>query len=157
MTDEEAGRPRRFSRRECARLQGFPEEFSYEAAEGPRAWYRAIGNAVSPPVVCAIAGAILCAWRHGDRQCSCPGTRAALTLAVRSCDPRARDALLSREVREPTGESAGLMLSEALTALDPAVGGVLSNCSTTVPSTRRAPLLTSCSLGACFPCLPFSR
>jgi len=54
--------PRWLSLRETARLQGFPEWL--EITCGGHAWYRLIGNAVSPPIVCAIAGSMLCAINH---------------------------------------------------------------------------------------------
>lgn len=41
---------RRLTARECARLQGFPESFTFRAV-GPRAAYRQSGNAVCVPVV----------------------------------------------------------------------------------------------------------
>jgi DNA (cytosine-5)-methyltransferase 1 len=41
---------RRLTARECARLQGFPEEFSFKAV-GPKAAYKQAGNAVCVPVV----------------------------------------------------------------------------------------------------------
>ena len=54
-------RPRFFTPRECARLQGFPEAFqiarAHEDPNGPHA--ALFGNAVSPPVVAAVAGAML--------------------------------------------------------------------------------------------------
>ena len=46
---------RRFSSREAARLQGFPEEMIL----CPERAYHMIGNSVAPPVVAVIAGAIL--------------------------------------------------------------------------------------------------
>ena len=49
--------PRFFSPRECARLMGFPERFPLPQAEG--VGYRLLGNAVCPPLVGAIAAAIV--------------------------------------------------------------------------------------------------
>jgi hypothetical protein len=83
LTDLPSGVPasaRLFSPRECARLQGFPESFQLPAAGG-QAWYKQVGNAVSPPIVAAVAGALLCAWQHAGA-CSCAGVHAALRLAV---------------------------------------------------------------------------
>jgi hypothetical protein len=77
-------RPRLFSPRECARLQGFPETFDMEDVRCTRilnspcvangchlrlqipmpASYRLLGNAVSPPVVAIMAGSLLCALFH---------------------------------------------------------------------------------------------
>jgi DNA (cytosine-5)-methyltransferase 1 len=53
-------RPRFFTPHECCRLQGFPESFKVPSLErdGERQvahFYRGIGNAVTPPVVAAIA------------------------------------------------------------------------------------------------------
>ncbi len=72
--------PRRYTARECARLQGFSEDFvdtvhdtahdpdqpsgSTTAVMGIRAFYKAIGNAVSPPIVAVVAGSLLCAIDH---------------------------------------------------------------------------------------------
>jgi len=56
-----------FTPRECARLQGFPDTFKLTAAtpEEPKvpehAQYQAVGNAVAPPVVTAVARAVLAA------------------------------------------------------------------------------------------------
>eukprot|EP00746_Dinoflagellata_sp_MGD_P028800 gnl/MRDRNA2_/MRDRNA2_16806_c0_seq1.p1 gnl/MRDRNA2_/MRDRNA2_16806_c0~~gnl/MRDRNA2_/MRDRNA2_16806_c0_seq1.p1 ORF type:complete len:413 (-),score=23.99 gnl/MRDRNA2_/MRDRNA2_16806_c0_seq1:315-1553(-) len=59
--------PRLFTVRECARLMGFPDD-SYDPGSPvtPRAteaWiftnYRMLGNAVCPPVICALGGALL--------------------------------------------------------------------------------------------------
>ena len=62
--------PRRFSPRECARLMGFPNSFCLPPiiqSQSPKQLlmshykqqYRMLGNAVCPPLICAIAGAIL--------------------------------------------------------------------------------------------------
>lgn len=48
---------RRLTPRECARLQGFPEDFTFCGSD--TAAYRQIGNSVTVPVVKAIAGNIL--------------------------------------------------------------------------------------------------
>eukprot|EP00405_Crypthecodinium_cohnii_P022319 CAMPEP_0206476802 /NCGR_PEP_ID=MMETSP0324_2-20121206/34953_1 /ASSEMBLY_ACC=CAM_ASM_000836 /TAXON_ID=2866 /ORGANISM="Crypthecodinium cohnii, Strain Seligo" /LENGTH=590 /DNA_ID=CAMNT_0053952543 /DNA_START=48 /DNA_END=1821 /DNA_ORIENTATION=- len=96
--EEEDASPRRYSSRECARLQGFPESFSYQACEGPRAWYRLIGNAVSPPVVCALGASLLSAYKHADKKCPCPGLAAALQLAVDATPEPARSRLLNRPI-----------------------------------------------------------
>ena len=52
---------RPFSLRECARLQGFPDSFTFTTDNSPKALaagYRLVGNAVSPPVGRAFALAI---------------------------------------------------------------------------------------------------
>ncbi len=53
-------RPRFWTVRECARLQGFPESFllNFPGANEGRL-YSQLGNAVSPPLVVALAGAVL--------------------------------------------------------------------------------------------------
>lgn len=56
---EEIRRPRFFTPRECARLQGFPESFRIEGKRNPNRWYHQCGNAVAPPIVAAIAFQIL--------------------------------------------------------------------------------------------------
>lgn len=53
---------RPFSLRECARLQGFPDDFLFTVGGGERELvdgYRLVGNAVSPPVGRAFAKAII--------------------------------------------------------------------------------------------------
>lgn len=107
--------PRRFSCRECARLQGFPEGFSYKACGGPASWYKLIGNAVSPPIVCALAGAIMCALRHAGAPCGLPGLAESLQLTL-ACLPKDRQAhLLDTEVFLPDGTrvAAASILSRA--------------------------------------------
>jgi len=98
-------RPRRLSCRECARLQGFPEDFRHTSCDGPRAWYRLIGNAVSPPVVCALGGALVCAWRHPDRGCWLPGTLPACRLAIASGPVGIAERLLERRFSLPSRPS----------------------------------------------------
>ena len=46
-------RPRFFTQREFARLQGFPDDFVIEPTnkQNVNRWYHQCGNAVSPPVV----------------------------------------------------------------------------------------------------------
>ena len=57
-------RDRPFSVRECARLQGFPDEFRFiSAAVTPKDAYKLIGNAVAPPVSRALARSIRLALR----------------------------------------------------------------------------------------------
>jgi DNA (cytosine-5)-methyltransferase 1 len=52
--------PRKLTPRECARLQGFPEEFIVDAVSDAQA-YRQFGNSVTVPVVRAIADKMLVA------------------------------------------------------------------------------------------------
>ncbi|CAE8626648.1 unnamed protein product [Polarella glacialis] len=51
--------PRFFTPRECARLQGFPEEFVIDACRNPNRFYHHVGNAAVPPVIRAIATVML--------------------------------------------------------------------------------------------------
>ena len=51
-------RPRKLTPRECARLQGFPEDFIVDAVSDAQA-YKQFGNSVSVPVVQAIAAQML--------------------------------------------------------------------------------------------------
>ena len=51
-------RPRKLTPRECARLQGYPEEFIVDAVSDAQA-YRQFGNSVSVPVVQAVANQML--------------------------------------------------------------------------------------------------
>ena len=60
--------PRFFTPRECARLQGFPEAFSLTACDNPGRFYHQIGNAVSPPIVAAVAHALLEVLESADRE-----------------------------------------------------------------------------------------
>ncbi|CAD7954649.1 unnamed protein product [Amoebophrya sp. A25] len=57
--DEPQTRPRFFTLRECARLQGFPESFIIENKRNLHRWYHQCGNAVCPPVVAKIAKQML--------------------------------------------------------------------------------------------------
>lgn len=51
-------RPRKLTPRECARLQGFPEDFIVDAVSATQA-YRQFGNSVAMPVVSAVAKSIV--------------------------------------------------------------------------------------------------
>jgi len=51
-------RPRKLTPRECARLQGYPEEFIVDAVSDAQA-YKQFGNSVSVPVVQAVASQML--------------------------------------------------------------------------------------------------
>lgn len=57
LIPQSEGNPRKLTPRECARLQGFPEEFIPSSTD-PRA-YRQFGNSVPIPVIETIAGRIL--------------------------------------------------------------------------------------------------
>ena len=47
--DEQALRPRKFTERECARLQGFPDDYRLDVVSSTRQ-YRAIGNSICVPL-----------------------------------------------------------------------------------------------------------
>ena len=53
-------RPRFFTPRECARLQGFPDSFLIDGPNENR-WYHQCGNAVCPGVVAKIAQKVVAA------------------------------------------------------------------------------------------------
>jgi len=59
ISQEELGRrPRKLTPRECARLQGYPEDFIVDAVSDVQA-YKQFGNSVSVPVIHAIAAQML--------------------------------------------------------------------------------------------------
>lgn len=60
-SDSGLQRPRFYTRRECARLMGFPEEHRFGNANSPNRAYHQLGNAVCPPVVRSIAENMLAA------------------------------------------------------------------------------------------------
>jgi len=84
--------PRRFSARECARLMGFPNTFVLpgkdSAEEGAMAAlkkeYHMIGNAVTPPLVAALAGAIFAHFPELDNDVDWEelGRQTAISLAL---------------------------------------------------------------------------
>src|SRR5690606_41985246 len=47
--DEQVLRPRKFTERECARLQGFPDDYRLDVVSSTRQ-YRAIGNSICVPL-----------------------------------------------------------------------------------------------------------
>lgn len=91
--------PRRFTPRECARLMGFPNDFllaRIEPGEELYSWsktlYRMFGNAVCPPVVAALGGAILAHLSRSTGQyrgiSRIPeGRAAAISLALKALSP----------------------------------------------------------------------
>ena len=103
-------RPRRFTALECARLRGFPAESLVlggpEPGQGFNAWfkscYRMLGNAICPPVVAAIGGAVMAQLQlkstaeplHGCWNSA--GRAAALGLALQAVTPERRPELLDR-------------------------------------------------------------
>jgi len=103
--------PRRLSVREMARMMGFPNSYEFlppRERQSPMGYrkeqYRAIGNAVCPPLIAALAGAVLdrcpnlavedCDWVHKGRE-------VAVQLAMAATRPPAdlpRGCLLHRIV-----------------------------------------------------------
>ena len=82
--DGERKRPRFFTPREVARLQGFPESFVLGGEVDEGRLYHQLGNAVSPPIVAAV-GASLLAWLEGgrsDAECAAAGVAAALKFVA---------------------------------------------------------------------------
>jgi DNA (cytosine-5)-methyltransferase 1 len=97
----QSGNPRRFSPRECARLMGFPN--SYQLFDRPRLHqgdmafikeqYRMLGNAVCPPVIAALAGAVLAhcetiAGFHNHKDWVAFGRTCAVELAMAATIPK---------------------------------------------------------------------
>ena len=58
----------KFDLAQCARLQGFPEAFELAACDNAGRFYHQVGNAVSPPVVAAVAHALLEVLEQADRE-----------------------------------------------------------------------------------------
>jgi DNA (cytosine-5)-methyltransferase 1 len=110
--------PRRYTARECARLMGFPDDnfdlgaVPEAASDGSgypatnvwfKAHYRMLGNAVCPPLICAVAGAILqqCPGIAGEYSADRArwedvGLAAGLQLAIRAVAPSRRQPLIDR-------------------------------------------------------------
>lgn len=65
LIDQGAKNPRMLTPRECARLQGFPDEFLPH--ESRRHAYQQFGNSVPVPVVASVAGALLTALRSNRK------------------------------------------------------------------------------------------
>ncbi len=87
--------PRFYSARECARLMGFPETYALPLADGMA--HRQLGNAVVPPIVGAIAAALIGALEasaaYGDdapaldraaRRAACEAVAISLELSAAS-------------------------------------------------------------------------
>eukprot|EP01083_Nonionella_stella_P037144 101267_1 len=74
---------RRFSSREAARLQGFPESFQLCKDRA----YHMIGNAVSPPVIAMIAAALLQHIGKAEKKIEKElGLGSHSKLTIRSCN-----------------------------------------------------------------------
>lgn len=58
--------PRKLTPRECARLQGFPDEFIIPVSDTQA--YRQFGNSVTVPAVRAVAKLMIGAWKDGLRR-----------------------------------------------------------------------------------------
>mmetsp|Transcript_62678 Transcript_62678/g.152579 ORF Transcript_62678/g.152579 Transcript_62678/m.152579 type:complete len:1219 (+) Transcript_62678:11-3667(+) len=92
--------PRRFSIRECARLMGFPNWYKFlppREHQSPMAYrkehYRMVGNAVCPPVIASISGAVLDRIMvnvPADIDYVSRGRRVAMQLAAASLRPGKR-------------------------------------------------------------------
>lgn len=112
---QEGLRPRLLSQRECARLQGFPESFRIDrCADQHLAWYKRMGNAVSVPIVAAVADALLVALDMDgplsdetpseDRTAlALPGTLVALLSALEACPELIMPQFLARQLELPDG------------------------------------------------------
>lgn len=96
--------PRRFTAREVARLMGFPDGFDIgitslgcSLSSWSKSRYRMLGNAVTPPVVAALSGAILAQSRAvaPDLDWAAIGRSCAVELALQATAPRRRHAVLS--------------------------------------------------------------
>ena len=97
--------PRRFSPLECARIMGFPAETFAFPTPSPgqgdmafiKAQYRMFGNAVCPPLVAAIAGAVVghCRPSYRDEWIE-HGRAVALELAVSAVLPERRNLIWMR-------------------------------------------------------------
>jgi DNA (cytosine-5)-methyltransferase 1 len=87
MCHPEAVRP--LSVRECARLQGFPDDWTFSGAMNQQ--YLQIGNAVPVPLGRAIGQAILTADQQVKRKVSAFDVEAALDVAVKRLRASARN------------------------------------------------------------------
>ena len=97
--------PRRMSPRECASVMGFPMTFQLplqQIDQGEMAYikeqYRMIGNAVCPPLMAAVAGAVLerCLGNGWEEH----GRRIAIQLAFQALRPSRRAATKERWKKE---------------------------------------------------------
>ena len=87
----QSSNPRRFTPRECARIMGFPNSYilppKANVHQSPIAyykeWYEMFGNAVCPPVIAAITGAILDRCPNHVRQAQSDWIEFGRTTAVR--------------------------------------------------------------------------
>ena len=100
-------RPRRMSPRECASIMGFPAYFQLpnpQRDQGNKAHlkeqYRMIGNAVCPPLMAAVAGAILEQVLLDDSGWEEYGRRTAIKLALEAVRPNRHDALQDQWAKE---------------------------------------------------------
>lgn len=88
--------PRRFSIRECARIMGFPNTYQFlppSLIQGDMAYrkqhYRMFGNAVCPPLIAALAGAVLdsCILDKNNHDWVAKGYDTAIQLAIAATRP----------------------------------------------------------------------
>jgi DNA-cytosine methyltransferase len=104
--------PRFLTPRECARVQGFPEDFKLPHSGAPNGPSAALfGNAVSPPIVAAIVEAML---RHHEASM-------ADTAAVDDDDPRLCEASEAEMDNARGGVAQGDVLRVAVELLEQAV------------------------------------
>lgn len=101
--------PRRFTARECARLLGFPNSFllaDRKPNQKPTMWfyslYKMTGNAVCPPIIAALGGAILAqcpeiAERAGIDDWRALGRSAGVQLALEALAPHRFDAVVCEQ------------------------------------------------------------
>ena len=89
--------PRFFTKREAARLQGFPERLPLGGYE----FYHQIGNAVTTPVVCVLAVALMAHLEQREDDGS--GLAPALELVAEAMDHRRRTEFMHRLVQMPDG------------------------------------------------------
>jgi len=98
--------PRFFTKRECARLQGFPDSFQTgSTTRSANRFYHQIGNAVTVPIVCCIAGAVLCHLEHSallEHGCNMPGISPALEIVMQTIS---KDENKNIAVRLPDGSN----------------------------------------------------
>lgn len=66
LVPQEGRNPRRLTPRECARLMGYPDDFTFPVSDTQA--YRQMGNSVAVPVVTAIAESMVAAVRGGVRE-----------------------------------------------------------------------------------------
>ena len=93
--------PRRLTPRECARLQGFPEDFKIPVSDTQA--YRQFGNSVVVPLMANVAGLVCAKMNEMDRATvKKPETKEEKTRPVKS-DGQDESTRKRRSVREAVG------------------------------------------------------